>query len=81
MIPPPSFEEWKEKFGYLSKQAHDEVVEVTGGYEKLTEACFKERACTAKEAETFLDESTWKSELFRLYRNDDLYSLFTKSEK
>ena len=78
MIPSPSFEEWKEKFNYLTKQGYDEVISVTGGYAKLTEACFKERACTVKEAEKFLDESTWKSELFRVYRKDDLCSLFSK---
>ena len=78
MIPPPSFEEWREKFAYLSKQSHDEVVLVTGGYAKLTEVCFKEKVRTSHEARKLLDESTWKSELFRVYRKDNLCELFPK---
>jgi hypothetical protein len=77
-IPAPTFAEWKVKFSYLTATIFHEVLEVTGGYGKLTEQCFKAEVKSQKEAERFLLESSWKSELFRLYRNDNLMLLFDK---
>jgi hypothetical protein len=32
MIPPPSFEEWRAKFDYVTPQIYREVVEVTSSF-------------------------------------------------
>ncbi len=78
LIPSPTFSDWKERFSYLTAKSYAEVVSVTGGYQKLTEYCFKEGASNGTMAEQCIKESSWKSELFRLYRNDKLCLLFTK---
>ena len=79
LIPSPSFAEWKARFEYLTAKSYEDTISVTGGYQKLTEYCFKEGATCAKTAQKCLEESSWKSELFRLYRNDKLCLLFDKT--
>ncbi len=82
MIPPFSFEEWKEIYPYLTRKIYEEIVLVTGGYAKLSEVCFKAKVKTQKEAEEHLSESLWSSELFRVYRKerDRLSILLSKEE-
>ena len=76
MIPPPSFAEWKEKFSYLTQMIFHEVVSVTGGFPKLTEQCFKAGVTSGEKAKQFIDESTWKSDLFMSYREHDICDKF-----
>jgi hypothetical protein len=78
IIPPPSFEDWQEKFSYLSMTIYNEIINITGGCTKLSKFCFEKGATTKQEAKEILDESSWKSELFRLYRKDNLCLLFDK---
>jgi hypothetical protein len=78
MIPPPSFEEWRAKFDYVTPQIYREVVGVTGGYAKLTEQCFKSDVKNEEEAKILLDESTWKSDLFMAYKEYELCEKFAK---
>jgi hypothetical protein len=78
MIPPPSFEEWRAKFDYVTPQIYREVVGVTGGYAKLTEQCFRAKLKSEEKAKEYIDESTWKSDLFMGYREYDLCKKFTQ---
>lgn len=80
LIPSPTFSDWKKRFSYLSAKSYAEVVSVTGAHQKLTKYCFTNNANSAEEAQKCIDESSWKSELFRLYRNDKLCMLFTKEK-
>lgn len=80
MIPATSFAEWKVLFSYLTKQYYDEVLSVTGGYQKLTEYCFEKKIKTKEEAKKLIYESYFKSELFLAYKEDDLCMLFTKEQ-
>jgi hypothetical protein len=76
MIPPPSFEEWQSKFDYVTQQIHREILGVTGGYGKLTEYCFKAGVKSEEKAKTLIDESTWKSDLFMSYKEQNLCEKF-----
>jgi len=68
MIPASSFQDWKSHFGYLSKKSYDEVLSVTGGYQKLTKYCFEKKVQTAQEAKKLIYESYFKSDLFFAYK-------------
>jgi len=78
MIPPPSFEEWQTKFDYVTKLIYREILGVTGGYAKLTEHCFKAGVRNEEEAKALIDESIWKSDLFRLYKQENLCEFLSK---
>lgn len=79
MIPASSFQDWKSHFGYLSKKSYDEVLSVTGGYQKLTKYCFEKKVQTAQEAKKLIYESYFKSDLFFAYE-DNLCTLLNKKQ-
>jgi len=82
MIPPFSFEEWQEKYSYLTRKIYDEIVSITGRYAKLSEVCFKAKVKSQKEAKELLTKSLWSSELFRPYRKEkENLSLLLGKEK
>ena len=78
MIPSPSLSEWQSKFSYVTPSIYHDVQRVTGGYAKLTEQCFKAGVKNEEEAKAFIDESTWKSDLFMSYKEHDLCDKFTQ---
>ena len=82
IIPPFSFEKWKERYSYLTQKIYNEIVSVTGEDAKLSEVCFKAKVKTQKEAKELLVHSLWSSELFRAYRKekDKLSLLLSKEE-
>ncbi len=78
MIPSPSLAEWQSKFAYVTQPIYRDIQRVTGGYAKLTEQCFKAGVKNEEEAKAFIDESTWKSDLFMSYKEHDLCDKFTQ---
>jgi len=78
MIPSPSLAEWQSKFAYVTQPIYRDIQRVTGGYAKLTEQCFKAGVKNEDEAKAFIDESTWKSDLFMSYKEHDLCDKFTQ---
>ena len=78
MIPSPSLAEWQSKFAYVTQPIYRSVQRVTGGYAKLTEQCFKAGVKNEEEAKAFINESTWKSDLFMSYKEHDLCDKFTQ---
>ena len=67
LIPTPSLVDWKKNYAYLSQEDYQEVVMVTGGYQRLTEYCFKNKICNKEDARRLIYASYLKSELFRAY--------------
>lgn len=80
LIPTPSLEDWKKNYAYLSVENYQEVVMVTGGYQRLTEYCFKNKTCKVLDAEKLICESYLKSELFRAYKDEEALCTLLKKE-
>jgi len=80
LIPTPSLVDWKKNYPYLLQEDYQEVVMVTGGYQRLTEYCFKNRICTKEDAGKLIYESYLKSELFRAYKTEKALCELLKQE-
>lgn len=72
MIPNPTLSEWQKGFADLNPQSYQNVMQVTGGYQRLSEHCFEQKAYTVEDAKRVIVESFFKVELFLPYEGDDL---------